>query len=159
MPMLEPAKNRTLVLFLLDEQYYALYLPAVERVVRAVEIIPLPKAPEIVLGIINAQGRIIPVIDVRRRFHLPTREIKPDDRFIIASTSRRLVALVVDSVAGVRELTDRQMVSVKQSLPFAEYLKGVAKLEDNLALIYDLDQFLSLDEENVLDAALAGGQA
>jgi len=148
-----------LVLFVLDEQHYALCLPAVERVVRAVEITPLPKAPEIVLGIINARGRVIPVIDVRRRFHLPTRAIKPDDRFIIASTSRRLVVLVVDSVAGVRELTDRQMVSVEQSLPFAEYLTGVAKLEDDLALIYDLDRFLSLDEETVLDSALAGGHA
>ena len=157
--MLEPAKSQMLVLFLLDGQHYALYLPAVERVVRAVEITPLPKAPGIVLGIINARGRIIPVIDVRQRCHLPARDIKPDDRFIVASTSRRVVALVVDAVAGVRELTDRQIVSVKQSLPFAEYLKGVARLEDGLALIYDLDQFLSLDEENVLDAALAGGHA
>ena len=157
--MLEAIKNQMLVVFLIDGQNYAVCLPAVERVVRAVEIIPLPKAPEIVLGVINAQGRIIPVIDVRRLFRLPACEIRPDDRFIIANTSRRLVALVVDAVAGVCELTDRQMVSVKRSLPFAEYLKGVAKLEDDLALIYDLDQFLSLDEENVLDAALAGGRA
>jgi purine-binding chemotaxis protein CheW len=143
--------------FALDELHSALLLSAVERVVHAVEITPLPKAPEIVLGIINVQDRIIPVIDVRQRFRLPTREIKLSDRFIIARTSRRPVVLVVDFVEGVHELTDRQMVSVEQSLPFAEYLKGVAKLEDNLVLIYDLDQFLSLDEENVLDAALAGG--
>ncbi|MFH0921369.1 MAG: chemotaxis protein CheW [Fibrobacterota bacterium] len=156
--MSEPAKDQMLVLFILDEQYYALHLSAVERVVRALEITPLPKAPKIVPGIINAQGRIIPVIDVRRRFRLPAREIRTDDRFIIASTSRRLVALVVDSVAGVRQVTDRQRVNVEQSLPFAEHLKGVAKLEDNLVLIYDLDQFLSLDEIKGLDAALTGGQ-
>ena len=89
------------------------------------------------------------------------RQVVPE-RFQVADLAFhrvRLVALVVDAVAGVCELTDRQMVSVKRSLPFAEYLKGVAKLEDDLALIYDLDQFLSLDEENVLDAALAGGRA
>ncbi|MCJ7523801.1 MAG: chemotaxis protein CheW [Candidatus Aminicenantes bacterium] len=148
-----------IVVFALDEPHYALLLSSVERVVRAVEITPLPKAPKIVLGIINAQGRIIPVIDVRQRFRLPAREMKLDNRFIIASTSRRLVALMVDSVAGVRELADGQMVNVEQSLPFAEYLKGVAKLEDNLVLIHDLDQFLSLDEEKALDAALAGGHA
>lgn len=154
------AANRVIiVVFALDEPRYALLLSFVERVVRAVEITPLPKAPEIVLGIINVQGRIIPVIDVRRRFRLPAREMELEDRFIIASTPRRPVALLVDSVAGVRELTKRQMVGVEQSLPFAEYLKGVAKLEDNLVLVQDLDQFLSLDEENALNAALAGDQA
>lgn len=153
------AANRVvIVVFTLDEPRYALLLSAVERVVRAVEMTPLPKAPEIVLGIINVQGRIVPVIDVRKRFRLPAREMELEDRFIIASTPRRPVALVVDSVAGVRELADGQMVCVERSLPFAEYLKGVAKLEDNLVLIHDLDQFLSLDEEKVLNAALAAGQ-
>ena len=145
------------VVFTLDEPRCALPLSAVERVVRAVEITPLPKAPEIVLGVIDAQGRIIPVVDVRKRFRLPARETSPDDRFIIARASRRLVALVADSVAGVRELTEREMVSAEQALPFAAYIQGVAKLEDNLALIYDLDRFLSLDEERSLDAALPGG--
>ena len=148
-----------IVVFALDEPRYALYLSSVERVVRAVEITPLPKAPEIVLGIINAQGRILPVLDIRKRFRLPAREMKPDDRFIIARTSRRQVALVVDSVVGVHELTEREMVSAKQALPFAQYLKGVAKVEDNLVLIHDLDQFLSLDEEQALDATLSKGKA
>ncbi|MGA2624832.1 MAG: chemotaxis protein CheW [Bacteroidota bacterium] len=146
-----------IVVFVLEEPRYALPLSVVERIVRAVEITPLPKAPEIILGVINMQGEIIPVVDVRKRFRLPTREMKPDDRFIIANTARRLVALVVDWVVGVHELTEREMVSAKQALPFAQYLKGVAKLEDNLVLIHDLDQFLSLDEERVLDTALAKG--
>jgi purine-binding chemotaxis protein CheW len=80
--------------------------------------------------------------------------MKPDDRFIIARTVRRQVALVVDSVAGVHELTETEMVSAKQAVPFAKYLAGVAKLEENLVLIHDLDQFLSLDEEKALDATL-----
>jgi purine-binding chemotaxis protein CheW len=146
-----------IVVFTLDEPRYALYLSAVERVVRAVEITPLPKAPEIVSGVINAQGRVLPVLDIRKRFRLPAREMKPDDRFIIARTSRRHVALAVDSVVGVHELTERELVNAKQALPFAQYLKGVAKVEDNLVLIHDLDQFLSLDEEGVLVTALAKG--
>jgi purine-binding chemotaxis protein CheW len=146
-----------MVVFALDEPRYALLLSAVEKVVRAVEITPLPKAPEIVVGVINAQGRILPVLDIRKRFRLPAREMKPDDRFIIARTSRRQVALVVDSVVGVHKLAEREMVSAKEALPFAQYLKGVAKVENNLVLIHDLDQFLSLDEERVLDTALAKG--
>ena len=152
----KPNQNQ-IVVFTLDEPRCALYLSEVERVVRAVEITPLPKAPEIVLGVINAQGRIIPVIDVRKRFRLPPHELRLDDQFIITRTPRRSVALAVDSVVGVREVADWEMVEAGQSLPFAEYIQGVAKIEDNIVLIYDLDQFLSLDEERLLDAALSGG--
>lgn len=148
-----------LLVFTLDEPRYALPLAAVERIVRAVEVTPLPKAPEIVLGAINAQGRVIPVVDVRRRFRLPAREMRLDDRFIIARTARRLVALAADDVAGVRELAPRALVSAEEALPFAGYLRGVAKLEDGLVLISDLDAFLSLDEERQLELALAGDPA
>jgi purine-binding chemotaxis protein CheW len=148
-------QGEEILLFALDEPRYALYLHAVERIVRAVEITPLPKAPEIVLGVINAQGRVLPVLDIRKRFRLEAREMNLDDRFIIARTARRPVALVADSVVGVHELTEGEMVSAQQALPFAEYLKGVAKLEGNLVLIHDLEKFLSLDEERVLDNVLA----
>lgn len=147
-----------LMVFRLDAQGYALYLSVVEKVVRAVEITPLPKAPEIVLGVINVQGKIIPVVDVRRRFRLPDREIDPDDRFIIAHTARRQVALAADSVTGLRELTVQEIISVAQIVPFTEYIKGVAKINGDLVLIHDLEGFLSLDEEQKLDTALPGGK-
>jgi purine-binding chemotaxis protein CheW len=149
-------RNR-IVVFALDEPRYALSLSVVERVVRSVEISPLPNAPAIVQGAINVQGNIIPVVNIRERLGLPAREINCGDHFIIAQTQRRKVALVADYVAEIRELADREMESTRQSLPFVEYLQGVAKIEDNLILIYDLDRFLSLDEERILDAALAGG--
>ena len=146
-----------IVLFTLDESRYALPLSAVERIIRAVEITPLPKAPEIVLGVLNMGGRIIPVMNVRSRFRLPLRKIGMDDRFIIARTPRRLVALAADSVLGISTLADADIVSAKQALPFAEYVQGVAKLDGNLVLIYDIDQFLALEEEQLLDAALLEG--
>jgi purine-binding chemotaxis protein CheW len=153
----ERTNPNQVVVFTLDEPRYALPLAAVERVVRTVEITLLPKAPDIVLGVIDTQGRIVPVVDVRTRFRLPPREMDVDDRFIIARTSRRIVALLVDSVIGVRTLADSEVVSAEQALPFAEYLQGVAKVEDGIVLIYDLEQFLSLDEQRILDAALSGG--
>lgn len=142
------------VVFTLDEPRYALRLAAVVRVVRVVEVTPLPQAPEIVLGAINAQGNVIPVLDVRRRFRLPSRERRLEDRFIIARTAGRLVALVADDVPGVRELGPHEVVSTAAALPFAGYLQGVAKLEGGLVLITDLDAFLSLDEERLLNAVL-----
>lgn len=63
------------VVLMLDDIRYAVALTSVERVVRAVEITPLPNAPDIVLGVINVQGRVVPVVDIRKRFRLPARAI------------------------------------------------------------------------------------
>ena len=67
-------KSNQLVVFALDDQRYALHLSAVDRVVPMVRVTPLPKAPDIVIGVVNVQGRVIPVINMRRRFRLPERE-------------------------------------------------------------------------------------
>jgi purine-binding chemotaxis protein CheW len=143
-----------LVVFALEDQRYALYLSAVERIVRAVEMTPLPKAPEIVIGVINLQGRIIPVFNIRRRFHLPEREIELSDQLIIANAARRTVALVVDTVDGVIERLSEEVTPADQVLPRIEYVEGIVKLENGLVLIHDLDKFLSIDEETKLDEAV-----
>jgi len=146
-------KNK-IVLFSLDEPRYALYLSSVESVIHAVEITPLPKAPEIVLGIINLHGAVIPVIDIRKRFNLPSHEISLDDQFIIAKTTKRTVAMVVDSVAGVSEIPQSKITYADENLPYTAYLAGVAVFEGNLILINDLEKFLSLDEEKALENAI-----
>lgn len=141
------------VVFFLDGQRYALHLSAVERIIRAVEVTPLPKAPEIVLGIINMQGRIIPVVNIRRRFRLPEREIDLSHQLIIANTAKRSVALVVDEVRGIIEQAQEEVVPAEVVLPGVKYVEGVVKLEDGMILIHDLDRFLSLEEEKALDKA------
>jgi purine-binding chemotaxis protein CheW len=157
MSNLQSTKNSKIVLFRLEEPRYALYLSAVERVIRSVEITPLPKAPETVLGIINLQGEIIPVIDIRRLFHLPTHEINLEDQFIVARTSKRLVVLVVDSVTGVSDLAHYKVTDAREAFPFADYLSGITIFENNIILINDLEKFLSLNEQQALDKALKGG--
>ncbi len=140
----------------LDGQRYALPLAQVERVIRAVEIIPLPKAPEIIAGVINVRGQVIPVVNIRIRFRLSDREILLSDQFIIAHTSRRPVALAVDGTDGVIELPEHRVVRAEKILPGMEYVEGVAKLDDGMILIHDLDKFLSLQEEKTLERALSG---
>ena len=147
-------KSSYYVVFILDEQRYALYLSAIERVVSMVEVTPLPKAPEIVLGVINVQGRVLPVVNIRKRFRLPERDIDLSDRMIIARTARRPVALVVDAVSGVVERSEHDVRVAEQILPGMEYIEGVLVLEDGLILIHDLETFLSLDEEKALDEAI-----
>lgn len=143
-----------LVAFALDRQRYALPLAAVQGVTRAVEVTPLPKAPAIVLGVVNVRGQIIPVLNIRRRFRLPEREIDPSDQFILARAAKRTVALVVDMVVGVVARPAETVIAPEAILPGLEYVQGVMKLDDGLIMIHDLDTFLSLDEENTLDEAL-----
>ena len=109
------------------------------------------------MGVVNMQGRIIPVVNIRRRFRLPEREVALSDRMIIAQTSRRCVALMVDGVSGVVERPAEELVTPDKILHQMEYLDGVLRLEDGMILIHDLEQFLSLEEEQTLDEALLVG--
>lgn len=146
--------NQIIVQFNLDELHYALYLPAVERVVRTVEITPLPQAPGIVTGVVNFHGKIIPVVNIRKRFNLPEREINTEDQLIIARTSKRLVGIVVDTVSGVHELENFQVAAIDGKLPYTKYLSSIAKIENDIVLIHDLEKFLSVEEQNMVDKAL-----
>lgn len=142
------------VTFGLDGCVYALRLSAVDTVVQAVEITPLPHSPDGVAGIINVHGSVVPVFNLRHRFHLPLRKLRLDDYMILGRTSKRRVALVVDSVGEVFECVENIVIPPEAILPDVEYLAGVVTLGDGLILIHDLDSFLSIDEEHVLEEAL-----
>jgi purine-binding chemotaxis protein CheW len=146
------------LVFTLDELQYALSLDAVERIVRAAAITPLPKAPEIVLGILDIGGEIVPVIDVRKRFRRPAREIRPADQFIIARAGSLRVALLVDATLGVVEETLAGNLAQDDFVTGMEYVSGVIRTEEGLVLIHDLDKFLSLEEEKLLLDAMDHGK-
>jgi purine-binding chemotaxis protein CheW len=143
------------VVFRLGEQRYGLRLGTVERIVRAVEVAPLPKGPDIVTGVVNVEGRVVPVLNVRERFGLPHKEITSSDQFLIARTARRPVILVVDEALGIVECSPSDVVEAGEIVPGLEQVQGVIKLENGLVLIHDLEKFLSLDEEKVLEDALS----
>jgi purine-binding chemotaxis protein CheW len=149
-----PEETTSLVVFRLDEHRFALLLPSVERIVHAVAITALPKAPALVLGAIDVQGRIVPVYDVRRGFRLPPREIGLADQLVIARTHFRAVAFIVDQAEGVVERPASTIVSAAHLSSGLAHLRGVARLADGLAVIHDLDQFLSIDDEHALEQAL-----
>jgi purine-binding chemotaxis protein CheW len=147
-------KRMRLVVFRIDAQRYGLPLPAVDRTLRAVRITPLPHAPAIVRGVINVEGRVIPVVNVRARFGAAERDPRLSDAFILARTPHRTVALTADAVEGLWEGEMRQVQSVASIYPDLPYLEGVARLEDGLILIHDLALLLSLPEEKALDVAI-----
>jgi len=144
-----------MVVFTLDGRRYALRLSAVQRIVYAVDVTALPSAPEIVLGVINIEGSIVPVINIRKRFSLPDKEIGLNDHLIIATTAKRPVALLTDSVSGVVDVSPDAVVSSSSILPRVDYMQGIAKLPDGMVIIHDLDTFLSLEEDRALDKAMS----
>lgn len=149
--MSEPAQ---LVVFCLNGQRFALPLAAVERIVCAVEVTPLPGAPAVVLGAIDVAGCVLPVLNIRRRFLLPEREVGPADQFLIARTARRTLALVIDEAHGVIEHAPSDLIASDRIVPGLGQFQGVVKLDDGLVLIHDLEKFLSLDEARTLDEAM-----
>ena len=142
------------VVFTLDTQRYTLPLACVERVVPAAYITPLPQAPAIILGVINMQGQIIPVVNLRKRFRLAERELELTDQFIVGKTPRRTVALVVDTVLSVTDFSAHEITSGPHIIPGLGSIAGVIKTTGDVLLIHDLDLCLSLDEEHALDGAL-----
>jgi purine-binding chemotaxis protein CheW len=147
-------KHYKIVVFTLDELACALNVANVVRVIRALEISKLPKAPEIIKGIIHFRGQIIPVVDIRKRFGHLRRKIKADDRIIIADTGKRKVAFFADSVSEIQELESHQLVSSAESVSFAQFKKGITEVGNEMIMINNLEQFLSFDEEKALEEAL-----
>lgn len=150
-------KDLPIVVFKLEDQRYGLKLSAVERVIRIVEITPLPHAPEIILGLVNIGSQVIPVADIRQRFHLSSWQIKLNDQLILAHTSSRAIGLIVDEVDGIHHYSPSDMVNTSAILPDIRYFDTVLRLPDGLVMIHDLDRFLSLEEEQELAQALNAG--
>lgn len=139
-----------LVVWMLDAQRYALPLNAVERVVRAVALTPLPDAPEMICGVIDFHGRLIPVVNMRSRLRLPPREVALTDLLVLAHGASRSVAFFIDAVVGTIDQPE-------DTAAFGDggCIAGVARLAEGIILIHDLDRLLSLDDERALDLALA----
>jgi purine-binding chemotaxis protein CheW len=155
----EVTQSNELVVFVLDDQKYALPLDVVDRVVRAVEITPLPDAPPIVAGVINVQGRILPVVDLRRRFHLAERANHPDDHFLVAKSSTMMVALPVDEALGmVKDLGDER-ISADDVSPNLNYVEHVVPHDGEMVFALDIDTVLTDDEEEALGETIGESES
>lgn len=147
------------LLFELADQRFALPLTDVVELTRACALQALPEAPELVLGVLNLRGQVVPVLDLRRRFRLPELELAPSHFFVLSRIAGRLVALRVDRLLGTETL-DVVPVQASPHLPAdLRHLSGVATVADGVVLIYDVATFLSNAESLVLERALLEGQA
>lgn len=144
------AGNSQLVVFSLDDQQYSLNLACVERIIRAVEITYLPEAPDDVLGIINVEGRIIPVVSTRKKLGLPEKELDLQDLFIILTDNGVTFAVVADEVKPVLELPHDQLVGAQKLLPGAGAVDSVAKLDQGMIIVLTTQGVFSRQDHQFL---------
>src|SRR5674476_778142 len=97
MDALKENSRRYILHFNLDESNYSVFLSDVIRIERSVEITPLPISMKFISGIISYKGQVIPVIDIRKRLHKPTKEIQLTDCYIIVKTNNGMAAMIADS--------------------------------------------------------------
>lgn len=145
-----------LIVLALDGQRYGLALEAVERVLPMLAISPLPGAPSVALGVIAVAGSVLPVVDLRARLGLLPRAYGLSARLLVARTRRRRLAIPADEVTGLQDV-DAEAVSRPETVLLGTGpVRGVARLDDGLIFIHDPEAFLSLEEGEGLERALAG---
>jgi purine-binding chemotaxis protein CheW len=144
-------KNQFFV-FRIDSQRFAIRLENVEKVIRAIELIQVPESLDFLIGLINMEGRILPVFDLRKRFFLPQKELDINDRILISSAKTGTIAVIVDSVEGIVEFSSQQIYSAKSIFPkMDQYIEGVWKDGNETAIIYDVDKLFPDINEKDLD--------
>jgi len=134
---------------------FAVDILSVQEIIRLVDCTRVPKAPSFVDGVINLRGRIIPVLDLRRRLGMSEVERTVQSRIVVVTVRGRIVGLVVDSVTEVLRIP-KSAIEPAPSLGTtvgAEFIQGVGRLDDRLLTLLDLKRLLMLAESAALDVA------
>ena len=150
-----------LVNFRLGDDLFAADIFAVERVLRYQTPRTLPDVPAWVEGVIEYQQRVIPVVNLRRRFELPDREAAPDTRIVVLSAKGDWIGVVVDSVVEVSTVEARNLSAAPTFFRglAGEYLKGIVRRGEGqrLVIVLDVEQLLSSTERIALQLGSARG--
>ena len=146
------------VVFQVADEHYAVDISGVREILRLPEITRVPHSPAFVEGVINPRGTVIPMIDLHKRFGIEQRDSTNDTRVMVLNVSDSLVGAIVDSVSEVLTFTEEQIEPVDRlSVTIsAEYITGVAKLEDRLVILLDYEKVLGAEERVEVDSMLAG---
>jgi purine-binding chemotaxis protein CheW len=130
------------VVFKIDRQHYALPLDHVIRAVRMVAFTPVPDAPHSVLGIINMAGQMLPVIDLRRLFGQTDKPLELEDLLLIIQIQGQTVAVIVDEVLSILELTSTQVQSPPSAVSQSRFLAAAVRQDDMMILVLDASRLL-----------------
>lgn len=148
----KPAIPRQAVLFRLGDEHYAVSIDLVREVNLLQPITRLPATPDFVEGVINLRGRVIPVIDLRRRLGLPADPPGREARIVVVEHHGETLGMIVD---GVSEVFTVDPAAVEPPSPYVvsvdtQFITGILKLPERLVVLLDLARILSESEQQEL---------
>ena len=148
------ARDQTqMIVFKLGDTEFAMPITQAIRIVRLSPITRVPRAPGFLEGVINVEGDVIPVVDLKKRFVLSQTPYGPKSRVIIVETGEQRVGILVDLVREILPLPADAVEPPPEMVADINgiYLTGVAQLADRLLIILDLTNVLTLKEINTLE--------
>ncbi|MHB1558249.1 MAG: chemotaxis protein CheW [Isosphaeraceae bacterium] len=131
-----------LVGFRLDNEDYAIAITRIQEIILMKPITRLPQVPDFIEGLINLRGSVIPIVNLRKRFGLPAREVDDETRIIVVNVHDKTMGCVVDAVTQVMRINRDQIQPPPLSVMAVahQYLSGLARLDDRLLIILDIDR-------------------
>ncbi|WP_031388746.1 chemotaxis protein CheW [Desulfonatronum thiodismutans] len=141
-----------LVTFNIGDEEFGVEILKVQEIIRMMGITRVPKAPDFVEGVINLRGKVIPIIDLRKRFGMASQDHDKNTRIIVLEINAVIIGFVVDSVSEVLRIpanTVEPPPAIISGIE-SEYIRGVGKLADRLLILLDMDSLLSKGEQSML---------
>ncbi len=134
-----------LVVFDLASEYYGVDIGDVREIIRMQTITRVPGAPSFVEGLINLRGRVVPVVDLRKRLNLKVTEQTKDSRVVVVDIAGQDVGVIVDGVTEVLRIPNSSVEPASDMVTGvdSDYLRGIAKLETKLIILLEMNKVLS----------------
>lgn len=147
------AELKQFVGFMLANEHYGIDIMAVEEIIRMVEITPVPRAPGFVEGIINMRGRVIPIVDLRKKLNVKVTEINESTRIVVICIQNKRIGLIVDKVEEVIRIEVDNIDKAPGTSPAIDnYISGVARTSKCMVIILDVLKVFSVQEQMALDS-------
>ncbi|MBE9536484.1 MAG: protein phosphatase CheZ [Proteobacteria bacterium] len=142
-----------LVSFRLGEEEFAVDILKIQEIIRMMEITCIPKSPDFVEGVINLRGNVVPIIDLRKRFALPSENIGKNTRIIVMDVGGRIVGFIVDAVSEVLRLPASSIEPAPSMIGGidSDYISGVGKLENRLLILLNVCRVFDADEIEMIE--------
>jgi purine-binding chemotaxis protein CheW len=149
-------KTQKLVTFQLGVDVFAADVLSVERVLRYTAPNTVPDVPEWIEGVLEHRGKIIPIIDLRKRIELAQFDVTPETRILVLTTPDGLVGGIVDAVHEVAAVPAESVTPPPKLFRgvSAEFVKGIAKVGDQLVVVLDVERVLASTDRIALDEFL-----
>ena len=142
------AKDLQLVGFRIGKEIFGVPIHLVHEIVRVPEITAVPDAPECIEGVINLRGKIISIVDLRKRFGETQIEASRKNRILVAEIDSKMVGLIVDAASEVIRLPEAEIEAPPEVFEESDvkYVTGVGKLNGRLVILIDLTKILQKGE-------------